>query len=32
LFDAKSGERLGVLGKPQPTERVGNVTQISRSQ
>jgi multiple sugar transport system ATP-binding protein len=35
LFDAKTGERLGVLGstegKPQPAERVGNVTQFNRS-
>ncbi|MGV8916247.1 MAG: ABC transporter ATP-binding protein [Pseudomonas sp.] len=30
LFDAKSGERLGVLGKPQSAERAGNVTQINR--
>jgi multiple sugar transport system ATP-binding protein len=32
LFDAKSGERLGVLGKSKPAERVGNVTKISRNQ
>jgi len=31
LFDAKSGERLGVLGKPQSAERAGNVTQINRT-
>jgi multiple sugar transport system ATP-binding protein len=31
LFDAKSGERLGVLGKPQSAERAGNVTQINRN-
>ncbi|WP_268799761.1 ABC transporter ATP-binding protein [Pseudomonas huanghezhanensis] len=31
LFDAKTGERLGVLGAPQATERVNNVTQLSRS-
>jgi multiple sugar transport system ATP-binding protein len=30
LFDAKSGERLGVLGKSQPAERGGKVTQINR--
>lgn len=31
LFDAKTGERLGVLGATQATERVNNVTQLSRS-
>ena len=31
LFDAKSGERLGVLGKTQPVERTGNVAQFSRN-
>lgn len=30
LFDAKSGERLGVLGTSQPAERGGKVTQINR--
>ncbi len=30
LFDAQSGERLGVLGKQQTAERVGNVTQMIR--
>ena len=30
LFDAKNGERLGVLGKSQSAERAGNVTQINR--
>ena len=32
LFDAKSGERLGVLGATQPAGRVGNVTQMNRNQ
>jgi multiple sugar transport system ATP-binding protein len=31
LFDAATGERLGVLGQPQPAGRVGNVTQINRN-
>ncbi|WP_434677859.1 ABC transporter ATP-binding protein [Pseudomonas sp. R1-18] len=30
LFDAQSGERLGVLGKQPVADRVGNVTQIGR--
>ncbi|WP_219060964.1 ABC transporter ATP-binding protein [Pseudomonas sp. UMAB-08] len=32
LFDAKSGERLGVLGASQSAGRVGNVTQMNRNQ
>ncbi len=28
LFDAKSGERLGLLGKSQPAERAGTVTRL----
>ena len=28
LFDAKSGERLGLLGKSQPAEKAGRVTRL----
>ncbi|OCR22759.1 sugar ABC transporter ATPase [Pseudomonas syringae] len=31
LFDAATGERLGVLGQLQPAGRAGNVTQINRN-
>jgi multiple sugar transport system ATP-binding protein len=30
LFDAKTGERLGALGKPPAVERSGNVTRLNR--
>jgi multiple sugar transport system ATP-binding protein len=31
LFDAKSGERLGALGKSQAAEGMGNVTRLNRN-
>jgi multiple sugar transport system ATP-binding protein len=31
LFDAKTGERLGVLAASQPTENMGNVTRLNRN-
>ncbi|RMO79286.1 hypothetical protein ALQ33_200138 [Pseudomonas syringae pv. philadelphi] len=30
IFDAKSGERLGVLGQSPSAERVNNVSQLNR--
>jgi multiple sugar transport system ATP-binding protein len=31
LFDAKTGERLGALGKPPAAERMSNVTRLNRN-
>jgi multiple sugar transport system ATP-binding protein len=31
LFDAKTGERLGALGKSQAAESMGNVTRLNRN-
>jgi multiple sugar transport system ATP-binding protein len=31
LFDAKTGERLGALGKSRPEQGMGNVTRLNRN-